>query len=139
MPIQPSISRIAPVLLSFMLALVSYSVTHAQTVVKRASCADSDSNTNFANPLYFHENRSNASQTITMQVIRDGCRPKSPEGLYTLWVVSLGGSGNGLNMTRFGKFTESQSQEVPNNFRAFIRFSTDGKPRGTFDYVYSID
>ena len=107
---------------------------HAQFVIKGIKCSD---------PSWIvHENSTSSTQIVTMQVVRDGCRPKfnSPSaGFY--YILRSGSSTNSSLLERQAKRTASKSRTVPSGGQVEIIFTAIGGVRisGTFDYIISID
>ena len=123
-------------------AMLSTQIAVAETgTVKRVSCRDT-SEMSLNNPVMAHANTSGEDMRFTVQVIRDGCRPKNSAGTYTLWVATFPGGANGEPLPRSGRYTHSLTKMVPSLRRAILQFhATNFSDRvsGTFDYTYTIE
>ena len=110
----------------------------ADTVVKRVSCksvlAPDDE-------MVVARSHSTADpRNFTIQVVRNGCRPKS--GLFSVSFRDGSGITYGPPLTNQGRHTDALTVPlVPNStYQIELQFnSPDGRASGTFDYSYSIN
>ena len=137
-------TKLVVIIATFSLQFISSDLM-AQTLVKGVRCSDVHLNSSYdlGSPKYFHENRTSVTQNVTMQVIRDGCVPRSDGGRFDMWRVTTSGGGSARAFSRFGRHTNSYTMPVLSSYRVFITFRnadlSDRRVRGSFDYVYSVD
>lgn len=115
---------------------------NAQFVVKRLNCADAVIPVAGFPQFPYHLNSAAGAKDITIQVVRDGCRPRFNEGQFDLVVRTAGGSiVAGPGMIRDTKYPSSATETIAASNHAFVRFRsfTSGRISGTFDYAYTID
>ena len=119
--------------------LISGSAVAQTGVVKRVKCADAISSVNKNDLGVFHSNSSGVDKTITFQVIRDGCRPKSPDGDFRVYVRETSLTTSVL-IDRKGKYSESETRPFPSGSWSYIVFVPGPglMAKSTFDYTYTI-
>ena len=131
-----------PTLSTLVFALILAVATvpaHSQVVIKRAKCAEANDDAGPGyQPKYFHRNQTTDDQIVTVQVIRDGCRPKAENGVFYHYTRNpVNGAGAGMHLDREGRSTTSNSLEIPAGWLSVVEFiNNSGAPtRGTFDYI----
>ncbi len=110
----------------------------AQIVVKRVPCKVLKfENKSSWFPVYYND--SGFSRNVTLQIIRNGCRPKDS-------IIRLASAPNltsGLNSPIpffSGKFNPGKTMVVPDESYLVIHGGSPSvRISGTFDYVYSVD
>jgi hypothetical protein len=108
----------------------------AQQIIKRVKCADL-AGTTIAEEHMIYENKSNQATRLTVQVVRDGCRPKLTDGTMSLLIRTQNSVGFRY-FTRNGRSTQMLDILVPDQAAVKLRFSGSGQNvRGSLDY--SID
>lgn len=110
---------------------------NAQYVIKGNKCADF---VNTGEVLEVYTNATGSTQTLTIQVVRDGCRPKLDGGLFRIRVAGDFGSSF-RTLTRLGKRTAAYGRDIPANSILTIYFQTPAGVRvsGTFDYIFTVE
>jgi len=114
-----------------MIGLCAVPVAHAELLIKGVKCKDAEAEI----PVFW--NTATFDKHITVQIVRDGCRPKLADGQFGLRTgLPNGGSSNSI-FQRSGKHTHATYKRIPAGYIAMIRFiSLSGRPvGGTFDYV----
>ena len=106
----------------------------AEQVVKRVPCKDHDS---LNKELTVLSNHSPTGIRFTLQIIRDGCYPKSSPGYYN--VRFNDGVPDAAPLARFKRHTEMITALAVANSKVGLSFIALGQNvRGTFDYVVSV-
>lgn len=111
-------------------------VTQAQQLVKGMKCADF-----FLYPPIEHRHVGTASGQVTVQVVRDRCRPKQPDGEFIVQMLGPGpGNGNHTLRNRYRGYTESITLPFTPGDRVRVLFGRpfDARTSGTFDYTYTL-
>ena len=115
----------------------------AQFVVKRVKCADAIQITNSSLPKTpFHFNSTPGTKDLTVQITRDGCRPKLLLGQFQLRVKAVGGGEVYFSqMIRDTRVPSSTTEPIGASQLGYVTFSNPGggKISGTFDYTYMIE
>jgi hypothetical protein len=118
------------------MALAPWAAPEAQHVIKRNSC----SLANISEQLEVYRNRTSLTKDVTIQIVRDGCRPKDPrEGSF----LALTSSPSGGILRDFGRLkghTSALTMPVGANGLLRIYFYAPRAPRvsGTFDYILTV-
>ncbi len=111
--------------------------TIAQQLVKRMKCADF-----YITTPIDHRNSSSETRAITVQIVRDSCRPKMPGGYFVLQKTGAGeGNGNYSFTDRYQGYSESITLPFPPGAAVRVLFARPigDRARGTFDYTYTIN
>ena len=131
-------------LLAVLILALFVSHAHAQFVVKRVKCADS-----YAVDLFdgwvdsnfpYHRNWTSSTKNLAVQIIRDGCRPKWPEGQFFFVTLTASSAFVSTNMVRTKRYPASVVGEIQSGHALLVRFSPsdpNARVSGTFDYMYS--
>ena len=84
--------------LSLLLTLVWFVPSaHAQQEVKRVRCADA-----FIIAPIVHRHGGSETKQVTVQIIKDSCRPKLPDGQFLVQMTGPGpGNGNHFLVDRY--------------------------------------
>ena len=113
--------------------------SQAQIVVKGIKCADSVGATHITGPM-FHRYRGPGTGLITVQVVRDRCRPKGVGNFILATFNTNHALAHEDIMVRKRKYSSSMSREGVFNYSWVVRFNPppDTRVGGTFDYFYAI-
>ena len=109
---------------------------HAQQLVKRMKCADF-----FIIAPLVHRHVGNEAKQVTIQIVKDSCRPKLPSGEFLVQITGPGpGNGNHYLAQRYRGYSESITLPLApgDTFRVLFSRPIEVRARGTFDYTYII-
>ena len=115
----------------------------AQYVVKRVKCAEAKYHQDTGTLPTFHVNALAYTRPISVQITRNGCRPKDHLSSFRLYVTngpSLGGIVAYMTQTLYSRLPAGAIASVPSNQGVFVSFHpypSDARVTGTFDYMYS--
>lgn len=118
--------------------LVVSTSASAQYVIKGISCAK----TNYSDAHEVYVNRTGVTRYVTVQIVRDGCRPKGDGGFLGVQKTFPSGASQSLySMERQGKRTSAVGESLPNGYRLKLYFAdvVGARESGTFDYIFSVD
>ncbi len=120
--------------LLLVLAGLVVSPAHSQQVIKSVSCKG---HFNGPNSRFLVSNISPEARRFSVQVVRDGCRPKT--GIFVVnWNDSTGARNH--FPTRYGRETNRTAGVVNSQGGVVIWFDPLGETaRGMFDYVFTKD
>jgi hypothetical protein len=131
---------VIPVLMvKLLLVAVAPGLAHAEIVIKRVSCKEANSTT-----AEIFRNVTGFNRYVTVQVTRDGCRPRS-EDEARFYLNRINGTQTSVASTpleRNGKRTNAIHAPVAPGWRArlyFQRVDFGDNVSGTFDYVLEVD
>jgi hypothetical protein len=111
---------------ALLLPLCTIQPASADFVLKRLKCSE------FSHTVY--ENKSAVTDFVTVQVVRDGCSPKT--GGYLLHTSGI----TDFEMIRSGRSTRVYRVPVVSSGIMEIRYLYfSGKKRGTFDFKVDVD
>jgi len=121
------------------IGLLSTFPAHAETLIKRIKCNDA-LNATPLQPGVSHQNSTGTEVKITVQVVRDACRPRGDTSGYFTLAVTNGSGLSQVALSRAGKVTSSMTRILPSGYYGYLRFIPvgGGSVSGTFDYVYTI-
>ena len=112
---------------------------NAQSLIKRVKCADAADSPGIG----VFRNASNYITNVTVQIVRDGCRPNGQHGAFGMHVTNYDGSARYENwrMEREHGHTWAVRDRVDPGRVVRISFSSPGgqKVHGTFDYMMIVD
>ena len=115
----------------------------AQFVVKRVKCADAVRVTNSSLPKTpFHFNSTPGTKDLSVQITRDGCRPRLLLGQFQLRVKAVGGGEITFSqMIRDTRVPSSTTEPIGARQLGYVTFTNPGggKILGTFDYSYTLE
>ena len=112
----------------------------AQSLVKRVKCVDAAASTY---GMGVFRNASNYITNATVQIVRDGCKPKKDGGTFGMHVTNYDGNASYYNyrMEREHGHTWAVRSRVEPGHIVRIKFSGNGSHHigGTFDYMLIVD
>ncbi len=127
--------KVAYLSLTLALAWLSPSA-NAQQLMKRMKCADF-----FIIAPVTHANNSTDTKQITVQIVKDTCRPRLPDGTFVVQKTGPGpGTGNYFIRNRYKGYSESVTLPFAPGDVVRVLFSRpiDSRATGFFDYTYTI-
>ncbi len=127
---------------AFLVLSLSANQAQAQFLVKRVNCADAVFSNTEPPDVVYHASSSDIDRQLTVQITRDGCRPRREGGRFELIVEGAGGPpGRSMYMLRRGRHVASATNDVDPGGLGYVIFTnlTVGRTGGTFDYMFSYD
>ena len=128
-----------PLITFALLSGLSLSTVNAQSVIKRIKCADIDS---APESILVYRNHTTVTRNVSIQIVRDGCRPKLTDGALRIQRFNIGaGDPTTYTFIRHGKFTDFKDVEVEATRAIALYFESisGAKTGGTLDLVLTAD